>query len=235
MIVDDGSTDGTESLITSLADSRIVYIKQSNQGQNAARNTGVEHASSTWLAFHDSDDQMLPHKLSTVFAKIRELEQTYGPCEERLAVFHPYTRVDEDTQSEPVIIPQALVTRFPDGFDNMRGSFDQMEILLGNFISSQTLVIGRKSLHDIGGWNESLRRYTDWELAIRIADSLKMSFINEPLVDVFVQPDSASHSVEQGHIARQSIFNMHRQLYRKNPAKYLRQWLRIKYRSLINR
>lgn len=58
IVVDDGSTDGTLSIVKqfSESDARIKVISQSNQKQGAARNRGVEHARGEYIGFVDSDD-----------------------------------------------------------------------------------------------------------------------------------------------------------------------------------
>ena len=77
IIVDDGSTDGSGRLCDSLAehDSRIRVIHQHNQGLSSARNTGLENASGTYIAFIDSDDYVAHNMFSTL---IRELEKTHA-------------------------------------------------------------------------------------------------------------------------------------------------------------
>ena len=66
IVIDDGSTDGTEELI-SKEYSSVSYIKTKNKGVSAARNLGMKAAESDWFAFLDSDDQWLPHKLEKQF------------------------------------------------------------------------------------------------------------------------------------------------------------------------
>jgi glycosyltransferase involved in cell wall biosynthesis len=58
MLVDDGSTDLTADICRRYVseDQRFHYIYQENSGQNAARKTGVEHASGDWVMFVDADD-----------------------------------------------------------------------------------------------------------------------------------------------------------------------------------
>ena len=55
LLVDDGSTDGTAASIARYSD-RVEYVCQPNAGASAARNDGVERATSAWVAFLDSDD-----------------------------------------------------------------------------------------------------------------------------------------------------------------------------------
>ena len=63
VIIDDGSTDSTESVLEPYRD-RLRYVKQKNQGVAAARNHGIEIAKADFIAFLDADDYFLPEKLA---------------------------------------------------------------------------------------------------------------------------------------------------------------------------
>lgn len=235
IIVDDGSTDNTEQLVNSIADSRIKYVKQSNQGQNHARNVGVEHAESFWVAFHDSDDIWYPNKIKKITEKIKEISNNSKIDLGQVALFHAFRRESEPGSDKPAsypVMPTALLAKYPDGVDATQSNFDQMSILLGNFMSSQTIILPRSAHKILGGFDTTLKRYTDWDMAIRIADSMKMIFLSEPLAVQYVQVESASTDVKQGDIARRQIFKKYRHLYRQRPYIYLRQKLRIHYRAL---
>ena len=58
ILVDDGSTDGSEVICDRFAtlDSRIRVIHQENRGISAARNTGLHAATGFYLQFLDSDE-----------------------------------------------------------------------------------------------------------------------------------------------------------------------------------
>lgn len=60
ILVNDGSTDGSESICCSFADKdpRIVIINQQNSGVSVARNTGIGSASGDLITFIDSDDHV---------------------------------------------------------------------------------------------------------------------------------------------------------------------------------
>jgi glycosyltransferase involved in cell wall biosynthesis len=67
VVVDDGSTDRTPEVVAAIDDPRITLLRQSdNRGGNAARNLGVKATTAPIIAFLDSDDEYLPHKLSTI-------------------------------------------------------------------------------------------------------------------------------------------------------------------------
>lgn len=56
IIIDDGSTDGTSSVVEKIIDDRIEVIKVSNGGVSRARNIGIERAKGEKIFFWDSDD-----------------------------------------------------------------------------------------------------------------------------------------------------------------------------------
>ena len=62
IVIDDGSTDGTEVLVKKKYPG-ITYLSQTNHGVSHARNQGIIKAKGNWLAFLDSDDVWLPGKL----------------------------------------------------------------------------------------------------------------------------------------------------------------------------
>ena len=62
IIIDDGSTDGTDEWIKKKYP-QIIFLSQSNSGVSSARNLGIKAARSEWIALLDSDDEWLPEKL----------------------------------------------------------------------------------------------------------------------------------------------------------------------------
>ncbi|EJQ45586.1 Uncharacterized protein BWINRASL_05258 [Bacillus mycoides] len=66
VIVDDGSKDKSTSIVKNIEEqypTQIKYVHQKNQGVSVARNTGIENASGTYIAFLDSDDLWHPQKI----------------------------------------------------------------------------------------------------------------------------------------------------------------------------
>ena len=69
LVVDDGSTDGTQDLIKGwqqAADFPIVYLQQPNYGKHIAFNRGVSSARGSLFLPIDSDDAFLEHSLKTM-------------------------------------------------------------------------------------------------------------------------------------------------------------------------
>lgn len=77
ILVDDGSTDGSSAMCDTLASTHgsVRVIHRENGGLSAARNTGIEASSGTWLSFIDSDDELSPDTLS---ANLEWLESNPG-------------------------------------------------------------------------------------------------------------------------------------------------------------
>ncbi len=69
IVVDDGSTDNTRSIVESYG-AQIRYVRQPNAGVASARNAGVVAARGEWIAFLDSDDYWLPAHLVRLAAAI---------------------------------------------------------------------------------------------------------------------------------------------------------------------
>ena len=69
IVVDDGSTDGTEEALQAFGP-RLRYLWQENRGVSAARNAGLRLARGEIVAFLDSDDTWLPDHLETVVAML---------------------------------------------------------------------------------------------------------------------------------------------------------------------
>jgi glycosyltransferase involved in cell wall biosynthesis len=59
IVVDDGSTDGTEAVVRSYGPT-LRYIRQENRGPSAARNLGIQNARANWISIQDSDDICTP-------------------------------------------------------------------------------------------------------------------------------------------------------------------------------
>ena len=83
IIVDDGSTDNTFSVVNAYADSRICYFKISNRERGASRNYGMQKAEGKYINYFDSDDLFLPclDELSKFIEKYSNPDVIYGAIE----------------------------------------------------------------------------------------------------------------------------------------------------------
>ena len=137
--VDDGSTDGSKSIIEeySQMDPRIILVSQGNRGGGAARNTGMEIARGEYLYFLDADD----------WIESDLLQSAVGECERRgadLVVFPALTfdvRTGEEQETKWVfrrdLIPEArpLSYRvFPDGIFAAFGNVPWNKVFRHSFV-----------------------------------------------------------------------------------------------------
>ena len=70
----DGSTDGTETILAEYAanDNRFIVIQQPNGGEGAARNTAMEHMTGDWFVFLDADDILHENLLTWLVSEMQE-------------------------------------------------------------------------------------------------------------------------------------------------------------------
>lgn len=76
ILVNDGSTDNSEMICNkyALADNRIKVISQENRGPAAARNTGIRHATGTFVFFLDADDFIDRNAMEILVAKYNQYQ-----------------------------------------------------------------------------------------------------------------------------------------------------------------
>lgn len=89
LIVDDCSTDETESIVLSFNDERIKFIKnEKNSGAAESRNRALREAKGKWIAFLDSDDLWTSDKLAKQIAFMEDNDYHFSYTE--------YEEIDEN-------------------------------------------------------------------------------------------------------------------------------------------
>jgi glycosyltransferase involved in cell wall biosynthesis len=115
IVVDDGSTDSSADIARRCPDAR--FLSQPNQGNGAAKNTGLAVARGELLAFLDQDDQWLPGKLSVqVAALFQNPALGYVTCHCRLrrepgTPWPAWVNPAYYDSPEPTNMPSALMAR----------------------------------------------------------------------------------------------------------------------------
>jgi glycosyltransferase involved in cell wall biosynthesis len=74
IVVDDGSTDGTEDALRTIRDDRLIIIRQENQGVYAARNAALAVHRGEWVVFLDADDRIVADFLQERLRTAREAQ-----------------------------------------------------------------------------------------------------------------------------------------------------------------
>lgn len=89
IVVDDGSTDNTPSVLAAIRDDRVEVVRTPNRGICAAHNEGLARARGEFIAFLGADDRFRPTKLES---QIRMMDAE----PELVAVFTNFVRFDEN-------------------------------------------------------------------------------------------------------------------------------------------
>lgn len=82
LLIDDGSTDSSYEICASFerTDERVRVIRQENQGQGAARNTGIENSRGEYITFVDSDDWIEPQLLKLLYENLKKYDADISCC-----------------------------------------------------------------------------------------------------------------------------------------------------------
>lgn len=198
IIIDDGSADGTYNILKKLekTENSIRIFTQEHKGANAARNLGIEKSKGEFIAFQDSDDEWLPDKLEK---QIRYMEEKhFDVC---YCPFYLYSSNEEQ------IFPR-------DYQDKQKYEQELIKILrCCNVISTQTLVIRRNIISDVGIFDEDMPRYQDYEYVIRIIQKKKIGYISKPLVKVFRTKNSISNDDKKLKDAEIKLLAKHKNFF----------------------
>ncbi|GAB4530116.1 MAG: hypothetical protein Tsb0014_12550 [Pleurocapsa sp.] len=151
IVIDDGSTDGTGDKLNPYK-SRIRYFYQDNQGSAAARNTGINLAKGNLIAFLDADDYwLLANKL--------ELQVNYFNERSSLGLINTGWRV-VDSKNNKISTVQPW-HEAPD--------LNLETWLRSKCVRTSSLMIRRKWLERVKGFDEALRQSHDVDLVLRLA------------------------------------------------------------------
>ena len=171
IVVDDGSTDNTGEVAAALG-ARV--ISRRNGGLSAARNTGINGASSEWIALLDADDMWAPDKLERQAACVRP----------ETVLVYTGVRTFDDTgvrETQPAI--DAISAR------NM--------LRYANPIPNSSVLVSREVVTQAGGFREDLHYGEDWEMWFRLRQLGPFDVVTDPLTDYYVYPNSLSANPEK--------------------------------------
>ena len=162
IVIDDGSTDGTELMIAKEFPS-VRYCRQENSGVSSARNLGIDLAKADWLAFLDADDEWLPDKLSQQSkALLANLE--YKVCHTEEMWIRNGIRVNPAKKYAKI------------------GGWIFKDCLLLCAISPSTVMIHRSVFDAIGMFDIDFPVCEDYDLWLRMTANYPVLLIAEPQI-----------------------------------------------------
>jgi len=160
VIVDDGSTDGTDEMVAGMSEP-IRYFMQENAGDAAARNTLIKMAEGEYITFIDSDDLLYPDSVERLVKSVESHEG--GACG-----YGGYIRIDENGAELPTKqkhLPTGEIT-IP--------LFQQI------LVHSCGSIFPKKAMTDKCGFNSSLRVCSDYETWLELSIKYKFIAQDEP-------------------------------------------------------
>jgi len=163
IVVDAGSSDASIEALVELGDA----VRVVRGGGNAAtsRNIGASAATSEYLGFLDSDDVMLAGKTTCLVDALAADSGT--------ALVHGTTEViDEDGMLQP---EQTALQRaaFAEG-DRLGTSYAAIAEFSAMFTSAT--LMRKSALESVGGYDEALDAYEDWDLYLRLSLRWRLSY-----------------------------------------------------------
>ena len=197
VVVDDGSTDGSPDIVAAIDDPRVRLIRQPrNLGGNAARNRGIAESGGPILAFLDSDDHYLPHKLGfTVdyFERRPEIDALLDSFIKRYGTGRK--RPDAEMRNPVLESNDAILTA-----------------LFNRTLKKATpgIAVRREAAVRAGLFDEELRRRQDFDFILRLLKVARCATTDEPLWVKVNSPDAISANLD-GFVGSTLAF------YRRHP------------------
>ncbi len=160
VVVDDGSTDDTRSILLRYQDPRIQVISQANRGASSARNAAFSAANGDFVIYFDADDVMHPNHLQALYRR--------GQEGEGVVAFSPWVRFKGKT------LPEQFEVR-PSQMDMPGPAWLVQEwIDARQMMQSAMFLLPRSMIERFGGWDEQLSLNDDFEFFGRILSRTRL-------------------------------------------------------------
>jgi len=169
IVVDDGSSDGTGGVVKGIGDPRVRCVSHDrNRGEAAARNSGVQAGRAPLIAWLDSDDEWLPGKLSLQVGLMQQDPGVTACCSDYYLHRSSSGREDLVDNTVPPVREEWL-----------------KDLYLGSRIGlGTTLIVRRDIQEEVGLFDETLTRHTDWDWLVRYAQRHLITAVRRPLARV---------------------------------------------------
>lgn len=160
IVVDDGSTDDSESIIQSYG-SRILSSFQENCGAAVARNAGLSMARGNYVCFLDSDDMLYPHALAHLYQKLCSL-----PAE--VSAFGNASFFRDD--------PEAIY--FQDTSHPLL-RMNEVAAMIGQNILTGRVLHRIENVHKVSGFDASLPRGQEFDMHFRMSlEGIRFQYVD---------------------------------------------------------
>lgn len=197
IIVDDGSTDSSVSIVRSINNNKIKIYSKENGGVSSARNFGIRHSNGLYCLLFDADDYMMPGALEIFDVIIREKPGyiMYSGNVWNQSGEHKKLRCKKF--NERLMIAK---TPYKDIW------FDRLTTKIGCY------VFERKIVDKIGYFDEKLSFFEDFEFAHRLLDLNSVVYTSNPVMSYrmeFANLSGCNHVIEKEfafYLSRKDIY-----------------------------
>lgn len=186
IIINDGSTDATESIVKEFQvkySDKIVYVYQKNKGLAVTRNVGLEIAKGDYIALLDADDVWLPNRLAVQVPIL----------DEDLSIGLVHANITRITDAGDVIGTPLRNKKYLEGY-----IFEHI-FLRNADIACPTVLFRKACCTKVGNFDPNLTRLgcEDRDLWLRIAKEYKFAYVDEVLSYYRITKNSMSQNLEK--------------------------------------
>lgn len=209
VVIDDGSTDRTASLVSARFPT-VLCLRTANGGPSRARNRGLAEASCSWVAFLDADDIWHPEKL-------RLQAKALAAASDQAIVATAWTR-DRPSQPMGALPPTRLIT--------------WREIVRQNAFQTSTALLRRQLAFEIGGFRPDFDAAEDWDFWLRASMHSDVLYVDAPLVQYRDVPTGVSKQlwrVYENGIAMLRDWHARHHLLSESEFRHLLAWQHVRF------
>ncbi|TJI03416.1 glycosyltransferase family 2 protein [Escherichia coli] len=169
IVVNDGSTDGSENVIKQFTDERIKLLNITNSGVSVARNTGIRSAKSSYVCLLDADDYWLPNHLE----KINNLVERYPDCSMYSSCFYEILEDGSKFQAK---------NRYPSDYIGILDDFFLEYSRSRSLVNSSCVCLNKKMFAECGGFPVGVKLGEDIYLWLKMAMLGQVAYSGSPQV-----------------------------------------------------
>lgn len=219
IMVNDASTDHSETEILSMPQEKITYIAfQENKGAAATRNKGVQLATGEYIALLDGDDLWDTNYLSEINSLIKNFPDHHVFATAITIEEHDGERPSQYTFSNPENKKQLSLNYFEASYKN-------------TLLTSSSTVIEKTVFEMVGYYDETIKSGQDTDLWIRVGIYYPIAFSTTPFASYTYAPVSLYKSIRS--VKHRPNFVAYEVLEKKNTA--LKKFLDLNRFSLVIR
>lgn len=210
LIIDDGSKDNPEEVISSFKDSRIIFKKINHCGLACALNFGLSISTYDWIARIDADDINTVNRLRTQIEFLNANTQ-YDVVSSRSVYFKDPDKI-------------LFSIKLPEEDEGIK-----LLLNLHNPVNHSSVIYNKKKILNAGGYNKDFHSYEDYELWFRMKNELKFKIIPEVLVYTRMRENSLTKTGNKKMIHDLLLKNAIEKIRTSGSAKEKKYWKNISF------